>query len=211
MRCSPTILAAGCASRGDRTHSSRLGPVSSSSQPAASEPGTGLDPTVGVELVSLVLADAERARQSPDEWISVQVLALASVLLPCRAMPFALPTADVPTSMFEAALALLGREDRSAADRLAEAAAQMLARHLVDSYLAVPLQPGGRWTLRDWLVMADLPAVVAELQAAAWFNRLRLLADEFGTDVLADAAWSGAVAAARDHPFSAGGALRPGG
>ncbi len=77
--------------------------------------------------------------QSPDEWISVQVLALASVLLPFRAMPFALPTADVPTSLFEAALGLLDREDRSAADRLAEAAAQMLARHLVDSYIAVPL------------------------------------------------------------------------
>ncbi len=58
--------------------------------------------------------------------------------------------------------------------------------------------------------MADLPTVVAELQAAAWFNRSRLLADELGTDVLTDAAWSGAAAAAREHPFSVGGALRPG-
>ena len=51
--------------------------------------------------------------------------------------------------------------------------------------LAVPSQPGGRWTLRAWLVAADLPTVVAELQGAAWFNRLRLLAEEFGADVLA--------------------------
>lgn len=219
MRSSTTVLTAGCVDRGAATRPSRSGAVCSSSEAGTAEAGVRIDPTVGVELVSVVLADAaltnehpELTNEHPDEWTSVQVLAVASVLLPCLATPFALPAADVPTSLCEAALALLDHEDRAEADRLAEAARQMLARHLVDSYLAVPLQPGGQWTQRDWLVMADLPTVVAELQAAAWLNPLRLLADEFAADapvdLLTGSGWSGAAAAVRDHPFAVGGALQ---
>jgi hypothetical protein len=215
MRSSTTVLAAGCVDRGAAARPSRSGAVCSSSQAGTAEAGLRIDPAVGVELVSLVLADTALAHQHSDEWTSVQTPAVASVLLPCLATPFALPTADVPTSLCEAALALLDHGDRSEADQLAEAARQMLAQHLVDSYLAVPLQPGGRWTLRDWLVMADLPTVVAEFQAAAWFNRLRLLSDESGADASADLlaglGWSGAAAAVRHHPFAVGGALHTGG
>jgi hypothetical protein len=153
MRRLTTVLAAGCVDRGALTRLSRSGAFCSSSQAGTGAAGTRIDPTVGVELVSLVLADAALVRQHPDEWTSVQVLAMASVLLLCLATPFALPTVDVSTALCQAALALLGLEDRAEADRLAEVARQMLAQHLVDSYLAVPLQPGGRWTLRDWLVM----------------------------------------------------------
>jgi hypothetical protein len=174
-----------------------------------------IDYAVGVELVSLVLADAALAEAYADDWISVQLLATASVLLPRVATPFVLPTVDVPASLLEAALALRLCDGRLGAYRLADAAEEMLARHLIDSYLALPLWPGDRWTLRDWLVMATMPTLVAELQAAAWFNRLRLLADEPATGphtrLLAGRGWSGAVVAARDHPFSISGTFGPGG
>src|SRR5690348_1407433 len=107
MRSSTTILAAGCLDRGAATRPSRSGAVCLSSDAGTAEAGLRIDPTVGVELVSLVLVDAALAHQQPDEWTSVQVLAVASVLLPCLATPFALLTADVPTSLCEAAFALL--------------------------------------------------------------------------------------------------------
>jgi len=114
----------------------------------------------------LVVADAALAEAHADDWISVQLLAAASVLLPRVASPFVLPTVDVPASLLEAALALRLCDCRLGAYRLADAAEEMLARHLIDSYLALPLRPGDRWTLRDWLVMATLPTLVAELGLA---------------------------------------------
>jgi len=185
-------------------------PVSSPSE----EGLPAIDHAVGVELVSLVVADAALAEAHADDWISVQLLATASVLLPRIASPFVLPTVDVPASLLEAALALRLCGGRLGAYRLADAAEEMLARHLIDSYLALPLRPGDRWTLRDWLVMATLPTLVAELQAAAWFNRLRLLAEPDAgqhTRVLVGRGWSGAVVAARNHPFSISGTFWPDG
>jgi hypothetical protein len=186
--------------------------------PVSSPSGEGLpaiDHAVGVELASLVVADAPLAKAHADDWISVQLLATASVLLPRIATPFVLPTVDVPASLLEAALALRLCDGRSGACRLVDAAEEMLTRHLTNSYLALPLRPGDRWTLRDWLVMATLPTLVAQLRAAAWFNRLRLLADEpdtgMRTSALAARGWSGAVVAARDHPFSISATFGPGG
>jgi hypothetical protein len=207
MRSSATTLPADYVGRGATAGASYLtGPalVSSRRGEGLAEV-TATDHSVGVELVSLVVADAGFTDRHPGEWISVQLLAMASVLLPCVGTPFALPTVDVPASLREAALALQLCRRRPDAYRLADAADQMLARHLIDCYLAIPAQPGGPWILRDWLVMTSLPTVVAELQAAAWFNRLRLLAAEQGTDRreahLFGGGWSGAAAVAAAHPF----------
>jgi hypothetical protein len=184
MRSPSAVLAKGRADRGpNRPSRSRAAlPIT---EAGAVDAGSWIDSKVGAELVSQIRADAALVQLHPDEWASVHVLALASVLLPRLARPFALLSADVPASLYEAAIALLDREDRAEADRLADAARRMLAGHLVDSRRAVTSQPSGRWTLRAWLVTVELPAVVAELQAAAWSNRLRLLAAEFGADVLA--------------------------
>lgn len=132
----------------------------------------------GGELFFLVAADAYRARHHRDEWVSVQMLVAASILLPCVAEPHALLTVDVPAALREVALGMELCADLAGACRLADAAKTMLARHLVDAHLAVPLQPGGPWSLRDWLVMADLSTAVAQLRAAAYLNRSRLLAAE---------------------------------
>jgi hypothetical protein len=184
MRSPSTVLAKGRVDRGP-TRPSRFRTARSLTKAETVGAGSWIESTVGTELMSQIRADATRVRLHPDEWASVHVLAVASVLLPYLAKPFALLSADVPASVCEAALALLDHEDRAEADRLADAAQHMLARHLVDSSRVVTSQPGGRWTLRAWLVTAELPTVVAEMQAAAWSNRLRLLAAEFGADVLA--------------------------
>jgi hypothetical protein len=174
-----------------------------------------MDTGVGAELLFLVITDAGQVNQHADEWVSVQLLAMASVLLPAVAMPVALPALDVPRSLRASASAVGGHAYCRQAYGQVRAAEAMLARHLVDSYLAAPAEPGGRWTLRGWLCFAPLLTVVREMQAAAWFNRLRLLADELGTEgmydyLLAGLGWSGAVAAAQEHPFSISGAFGPG-
>src|SRR2546430_676744 len=174
MRRSTTTGVAGCVRRGATSLAGVTGPM-----PVSSPSGEGLpaiDHAVGVELVSLVVADAALADAHADDWISVQLLATASVLLPRVATSFVLPTVDVPASLLEAALALWLCDGRLGAYRLVDAAEEMLARHLIDSYLALPLRPDGPWTLRDWLVIATLPTLAAELHAAAWVKPLRLLA-----------------------------------
>ena len=100
MHSSITTGVADCVRRGAASLAGVTGPSPS---------GEGLpaiDYAVGVELVSLVVADAALADAHADDWISVQLLATASVLLPRVATSFVLSTVDVSASLLEAALAL---------------------------------------------------------------------------------------------------------
>ena len=176
---------------------------------------TATEATTAVELLTLVMSDADRVARHADEWISVRLLALAAVLLPVVGVTMALPRLDVPESLRDAAVGLGLCDDRRQAGPLVCAAEDMLASHLIGSFLAVPAAPGAQWTLETWLRFTPVSVVVAELQAAAWFNRLRLLADELCPDGLcaylaASPGWSGAVVAARDHPFSVSGCFGSG-
>jgi sirohydrochlorin ferrochelatase len=171
--------------------------------------------SAGVDLVTIVFEDAEAASRHVDRWVSVQLLAMGAVLLPCVGETLPILTVDVHRALYDSALALGVCDGRRGAHEFADAAQVMLAEHLVDSYLAVP-DEYGRWSLRYWLTMTPMSTAVAELQAAAWFNRLVLLTEELGAEGLraylaaqerAGRKWVGAAEITRQHPFGMFGAL----
>jgi hypothetical protein len=163
----------------------------------------------GAELLVLLCGDAERIGSDAESWATVRVLTLASILLPLLAMPVAFPKMDISRSMRKAVPSVGNGVDHVVVERRIDAAQDMLAWHLVDSYLACSVELEGRWSLDTWLCYAPMSTIVAEMQAAAWFGRLRLLADELGVDGTASylattRRWSGADVVERDHPFRAG-------
>ena len=78
MRSSTTTGVAGCVRQGAASLAGVTGPTPVSSPSVEGLPA--IDYAVGVELVSLVVADAALAEAHADDWISVQLLATASVL-----------------------------------------------------------------------------------------------------------------------------------
>src|SRR5258708_5777923 len=104
MRSSTTAGGAGCGRRNGPRLAGVTPPIPVSSP--CQERLPAIDCWVAGELVSLVVADAALAEAHADDWISVQLLATASVLLRRAGTPFVLPRVDVPASLVDAALAL---------------------------------------------------------------------------------------------------------
>ncbi len=165
----------------------------------------------GVDLLRLLVVDLRSVRHHLSDWISAQTLALGSVLLPSTGAAYGLLCLDLPDALRHAALLLSPQHDRP--DARVDAARSMLAHHLADSYLIPSPDRGPRLELDSWLLHASPLVAIREMQAAAWFARLRLLTAEFGQDgmyahLARGPGWQGALRAARDHPFSITGNLR---
>lgn len=175
-----------------------------------------IDSDNAVELLFLLMDDAKQVRRYADDWLSVQLLALSAVILPAGGMPVALSGVDFREALNCAVAGFCPRVNRREARARVRATEELFAAHLRVSRLVEPLERSStRLALKGWLAGNELPAIIRELLAAAWCNRLRLLSLEFGEDglyaYLAESrGWAGAVDVALDHPFSPSGSFGSG-